>query len=38
MVNDAHADFPAAYLRDHPDFTILVDEAADPTNSGTVGN
>jgi 6-phosphogluconolactonase/glucosamine-6-phosphate isomerase/deaminase len=38
LVNDAHADFPAAYLRDHPDFTILVDEAADPTNSGSIRN
>jgi 6-phosphogluconolactonase/glucosamine-6-phosphate isomerase/deaminase len=31
LFNDPNADFPAAYLREHPDFTILMDEDADPT-------
>jgi glucosamine-6-phosphate deaminase len=30
LFNDPKADFPAAYLREHPDFTILMDEAAKP--------
>jgi glucosamine-6-phosphate deaminase len=30
LFNDPKADFPAAYLRNHPDFTILMDEAAKP--------
>lgn len=30
MFNDPKADFPAAYLREHSDFTILMDEAARP--------
>lgn len=32
LFNDPKADFPAAYLREHPDFTILVDEDADPSS------
>jgi 6-phosphogluconolactonase/glucosamine-6-phosphate isomerase/deaminase len=30
LFNDPKADFPAAYLREHHDFTILMDEAAQP--------
>ncbi len=30
LFNDPQANFPAAYLREHPDFTILMDEAAQP--------
>jgi glucosamine-6-phosphate deaminase len=30
LFNDPKADYPAAYLREHPDFTILMDEAASP--------
>lgn len=30
LLNDPQADFPAAYLRNHPDFTILLDPAARP--------
>jgi glucosamine-6-phosphate deaminase len=30
LFHDPKADFPAAYLREHADFTILMDEAADP--------
>jgi 6-phosphogluconolactonase/glucosamine-6-phosphate isomerase/deaminase len=30
LFNDPKADYPAAYLREHPDFTILMDEAAKP--------
>ena len=30
LFNDAAADFPAAYLRHHPDFTILMDADAQP--------
>lgn len=32
LFKDASADFPAAYLRDHRDFTILMDEDARPEN------
>ena len=31
LLNDSTADFPAAYLRNHPDFTILMDADAHPT-------
>jgi glucosamine-6-phosphate deaminase len=30
LFNDPRADFPASYLRTHPDFTILMDESAKP--------
>ncbi len=30
LFNDPRADFPAAYLRGHPDLTILMDGAAKP--------
>lgn len=30
LFNDPHADFPAAHLREHHDFTILMDETARP--------
>jgi 6-phosphogluconolactonase/glucosamine-6-phosphate isomerase/deaminase len=32
LFNDPQADFPAAYLRDHPDFTVLMDADANPDN------
>ncbi len=31
LFNDSSSDFPAAYLRDHADFTILMDNDAHPT-------
>ena len=31
LLSDSMADFPAAYLRNHPDFTILMDADAHPT-------
>lgn len=31
LLNDSSGDFPAAYLRNHPDFTILMDADAHPT-------
>jgi 6-phosphogluconolactonase/glucosamine-6-phosphate isomerase/deaminase len=31
LFNDPKFDVPAAYLREHPDFTILMDQDADPS-------